>query len=555
MTRREFVAQLMDKYPNVTGVSFGLKSIGGRVTREESIKFTVAEKKDLRDIPKEERIPSALIFDGVAFSTDVEVAIHLPTNNTLYPPGARTRGTIELTAVGNTPAGATSFVATGVTAAHRAFIENAITMGWTLDATRNGVSAFIENTVSDPTTYITRVSAISFDTPSTGQTTFTTSTASGELSNGETFDLRITGDTGDISGTHRFAPGIGMSGDVNEQTGNIVGGAGMGNVTSNPGSIGTLGFIAQDKATGAVVGVTNAHVAAGIAIGTMILEPTGYSDTDALPVSATGDDFQWPQTSSSASQALINANKKGTLWRVNQNHNIQTGDPIENTVDGTVLYLDQGTFDANSFKQFNSDVITSNPEWCTTTELDELIPNGNDLFSVGSRTGIKGSDIDYANGIRLKAVGTGAINLGMPDGINAADSIRMNDIIQFSAFDSTDADFDFGDGDYGTPVPGASQGGDSGSAVFANIGGAWKLAGLLFAGAYPTSGSFCRIDNVSEVLGVERWDGKTTQPIAGTKESIIIGGQQTYPSIVVNGRTYYRDGYTTDPANEHDPNI
>ena len=87
------------------------------------------------------------------------------------------------------------------------------------------------------------------------------------------------------------------------------------------------------------------------------------------------------------------------------------------------------------------------------------------------------------------------------------------------------------------PFPGSSQGGDSGSAVFANIGGTWKLAGLLFAGAYPSGGSFCRITNVARELGIERWDGSTTaQPIAGTPETIILGGQLTDPTVVVNGK-------------------
>ena len=90
--------------------------------------------------------------------------------------------------------------------------------------------------------------------------------------------------------------------------------------------------------------------------------------------------------------------------------------------------------------------------------------------------------------------------------------------------------------------------------MFANIGGTWKLAGLLFAGAYPSGGSFCRITNVARELGIERWDGSTTaQPIAGTPETIILGGQLTDPTVVVNGKTYYRAGYTTDTADTHYP--
>ena len=555
MTKREFVAELMQKYPNVTGVSFGLKNTGGVTTREESIQFNVLEKKNLKDIPKEERIPSSIEFDGVTYKTDIETTQYSFLDNSVFPQGARQNGqAVTVTADSNFSIGDTQAVFSGVSSTTFDLVNNSLTMLW--GAPRNavgftssfGAKNFITAiTWEDEANEVARVTVASPATQGIGS--------------GNTTQLTFVGGTGNTSGTHLFAPGIGQSGDVNEQTGTIVGGAGMSNWTSNPNSIGTLGFVALDEFTDALVGVTNAHVAGPVDFGGMILEEDTYALGDALPNTAVGDTFQWPLSSNTTV-----ANSKGFVWRVNQCINTTTDfNEPRNTVDGACLFLKNGVTDANSYKMFNSDVIPAYPEWCTEDELDNLMVNGNDLFSVGTRTGIKGSDVDYVSGIKLKAINSNqATLLGTPDADNSG-SILMTDMVSFAAFNSNDPKY--GDGaigsdesaglDYGPAIPGASQGGDSGSAVFADINGTWKLAGLLFAGSYSNNrGSFCKITNVARQLNIKRWDGTNDRavPLTGTIDRVIIGGQLTDPTVVINGTTYFRAGYTNTTADTHNPN-
>ena len=428
MTRREFIADLMQKYPNITGASFGLKSVGGIVTREESIKITVAEKKPLSDIPQRERIPSAFVFDGVAFSTDVEVAEYKFLDNSVYPQGARETITIDTTLANRVTAGDSS-ISVSISDADADFISNSMTMLWNYP--RQGVLIEIGGTNYHCDGITGSSGSYSLSTP------FGFNTAN----SGDAVEITCKGATGDGS-SYGFAPGIGIdtAGAIpNEQTGAIVGGAGMGNATSVPNAIGTLGFLAQDIETGAVVGVTNAHVAAGVEIGKMIEEGTDYTLGDALPQASVKDNFQWPFAFASQTTKIANQTK-GMVWRVNQNINTTSDYTVErNQVDGAILFLNDGSFDGDSYKMFNSEVIGAYPEWCTDAELDGLVTNGNDLFSVGSRTGIKGTDDAVASGIKLKATNSSqSINLGVDPGINPLNFIAFNDVVSFSAFDSTD---------------------------------------------------------------------------------------------------------------------
>jgi hypothetical protein len=80
-----------------------------------------------------------------------------------------------------------------------------------------------------------------------------------------------------------------------------------------------------------------------------------------------------------------------------------------------------------------------------------------------------------------------------------------------------------------------SQGGDSGSAALAVIGGEYKIIGLHFAGnGTGTLGVACHIENVASELGVEEWNGD------------IVVANNFADSISVNGVCYERVGGTED---------
>jgi hypothetical protein len=56
---------------NVVGVMMGKKTVGGKVTDEDSLIFVVEEKKPIEDIPEDELLPSKIVENGVSLTTDV----------------------------------------------------------------------------------------------------------------------------------------------------------------------------------------------------------------------------------------------------------------------------------------------------------------------------------------------------------------------------------------------------------------------------------------------------------------------------------------------------
>ena len=542
MTRNEFISRLRKNYPNVIGASFGLKSKDGVVTKEESINFDVKSKLPSSEVSRADMIPSKIEFDGVLYTTDVEEVNVELNNNTLFPPG--NRAPISVTTIGTeySAGGNQRFTVSGLSDQDKIYLDNSIKMGWGLNTLDRGLRVYPK--WNSGKLGFGMATSVEHD-EETGYTIITTSGYVPNVSEGEEVLVKFRGPYGG----NDYAPGIGLSNDVNQQTGAIVGGASMSNHEAHAGNLGTLGFIAQDIRTGAVVGLTNAHIAVSGGIGRLILEDTNYTADSELPNSNLGTKIQWPWISSGSNETQIANATKGFVWRSNLMINTTTPtDSMRNTTDATVLYLNDGTFDANSFKQFKSEVISANPSFCTTEELDNLVVNGNDLFAVGSRTGAKGSDVDYVNGIKLKAIAVNqSINFPVGSDVNEMGYVSVHDVIKYAAFDSTTEEYSDGDSDLGPTIPHASSGGDSGSAVYANIDGEWKIAGLNFAST-GNSAYFCRIDNIAELLDIEPWDGKTTQPTTGEVEEIIIPGQRSEAIIEHNGKKYYRDGYTTEPA-------
>lgn len=56
---------------DIVSVSYGTKTINGKLTSEKSIVFTVKEKKPLEDIDESDRLPSTVEIDGETIKTDV----------------------------------------------------------------------------------------------------------------------------------------------------------------------------------------------------------------------------------------------------------------------------------------------------------------------------------------------------------------------------------------------------------------------------------------------------------------------------------------------------
>ena len=531
MTKKEFLADLMAKYPQLIGVSFGTKITDGKLTGKKSIKFRVEEKKPIQEINENDALPPYVEFGGDVYQTDVVGGKKYFHVSGVFPQGARPLEQITVTPIQAYAGGSTSIEVNGLTEAQVIQINNSLTMKW------DDVNQVFVRVEEGGSNFDGKISGAVFNNPTT---TITTSQGLAPISVGETVDVFFRGDNGDGElSMNGLAPGIPQL--QPELPTPLKCGASMGS-DADIGFLGTIGCLAQDIDNNNVVALTNAHVAAGIKYGHQYRQAYTSNPADLL-TTAVGETWHYPYTETT---------NHGTVYRVHQN-NAQNGDftDDENTIDAAVLALNNGAWDANSYQMFQSNVLTTNPSWASTSEIDALSGSSTDIFMVGARTGIKGSDIDYTSGIKLRITADNVMsNITVPmDSDIRPDfaSISFNDLLEVKAVQS----------DGVTTCAGVSQGGDSGSAVYANIETSpgtfeWKLIGLLFAGDYADhTGDICRIDNIETKLRVKAYDGTTTTQAATTVDSIVLQGNRTEQFVEhpTTGVRYYRVGLTPDIAN------
>jgi len=244
----------------------------------------------------------------------------------------------------------------------------------------------------------------------------------------------------------------------------------------NLGSVGTMGFIAVDTDSQALVGVTNNHVVIGDAFMT---SQRSISGLNPVLENEKGDRVYQPGESPIPSQTF----KIGEVIRYVP---IYTGSA--NQVDGALLYISSSVDSiSESYKQFGLSYTSSLP-FASTAEIDNLLSTNPPLCSSGRTTGPKeGSPC----GLIMSAINVSTYV--QPYKLQGNDKVVLfNDCISFTRIDP----------DCPHPV----YPGDSGSALIANFSGVWKIIGLVFAGG-NNIGIACRIDNVALQLGIEEWDG------------------------------------------------
>jgi hypothetical protein len=178
--------------------------------------------------------------------------------------------------------------------------------------------------------------------------------------------------------------------------------------------------------------------------------------------------------------------------------------------------------DSESFKQYGLSGTSVMP-FATTSEINALV--GNTLVSSSGRsTGVKQGPlcgltiqgVSYATGVSgYKLQGTSTVAYFN----NCISFTRLNPDCQYPIYP-----------------------GDSGSALVATIGGVDKIVGLCFAGS-PTLGIACRIDQVSDQLGIEAWDGTTPNFVdLSSKKLVTVNGLSTTQTITCSGQTLYQVG-------------
>lgn len=300
-------------------------------------------------------------------------------------------------------------------------------------------------------------------------------------------------------------------------------------------SVGTLGFFAVDNTDNKIVGVTNSHV---------VCDERVYCDEQNINIVNTSpyntcQERPWTNVDPNNDYfpgALVNDNGAVEL----AGYNIKRYQPVSNTdtnyVDGALLIMNNATpayVDSNSYMVWQP---IGTPDYApylpfaTTAELDNLLVEDPPVYSTGRTTGPKGYTAATDCALKITELHVNAY-------VNDNGTLQYwGDCIKYAYEDGSN-----------TP----SAGGDSGSAVLADIGGTRKVIGLLFAGATAYT-LLNRIDRVAETLNIRAWDASYSinlnQPSPIYKVCNLSLGYGGIDSVVLNGVTYYQAGFTLTTA-------
>jgi len=332
---------------------------------------------------------------------------------------------------------------------------------------------------------------------------------------------------------------------------------------SNAGSVGTMGLVCQDSASGAIVGLTNNHVVIRDAFYTSQRTYTNpqneYNLNDST--STIEGDFVY-QTGESQPVNPTGPNKIGRVLRyvsIYTSSSISANPTLINKVDAAMFSLactsSNGATIINftaSFQQLGLNYTSSMP-FASTAEIDNLINNNYEFYSSGRTTGPKGSPGTLCP---LRFFSYTAFPIAYPlQGTQTlsyfADIIAYVKPADSSSYNPSTNTSNVQVCSY--PV----WGGDSGSTLIANIGGVWKIIGLVFAGngmnynpslgyqVASTVGYACRIDQVASQLGIKAWTGSIAPVV---DESTIVyktvSGSNSNSTLICSGSTYWQVGLT-----------
>ena len=297
---------------------------------------------------------------------------------------------------------------------------------------------------------------------------------------------------------------------------------------SHAGTVGTLGFLAVDRTTNALVGVTNNHVVVKDAFYTAErdLSTNGVIENEVLDYA-----FQSGETALLYSQLVV-----GDVIR----YQPIKQQPEINYVDGALVSIFSGTVSTGlsistpkSWMQYGLTGITMPMPFATTAEIDNLIITPpTEVKSAGRTTGAK----QGVCGLKVSGIHA-SITVGPYSLQGVSTNITYNECI---AFTRTNPD---------CPYP--DYAGDSGSALIAIINGKHKIIGLVFAGSGEgssgTTGYACRIDKVAEALDIIAWDGANQNYInIDNKQFVSIPGGSYDKTLLCSGETYWQVGTTTN---------
>jgi len=343
------------------------------------------------------------------------------------------------------------------------------------------------------------------------------------------------------------------------------------------GTVGTMGLICQDSASGAIVGLTNNHVVIRDAFYTSQRTYTNPQNEYNLNDSSTTvqGDYVY-QTGDSQPVNPGGANEIGRVLRyvpIYTSASIAANPSLVNNVDAAIfsLYCTSSTGQTIiNFSQVGGEQVGltygSTIPFASTVEIDQLMNSNYELFSSGRTTGPKGSPSTLCP---LRILGYKSFPIKYPlQGVQTLS--YFTDVIAFVKPNNS-ASYNPGTSNSIVDIcPWPVWGGDSGSTLIANIGGVWKVVGLVFAGdglAYnPQTGSpsallpngtlvpyqiassvgyACRIDQVAAQLGIKAWTGSAAPVVDhSTITYKTISGSNSTKTLVCSGSTYWQVGLT-----------
>ena len=309
--------------------------------------------------------------------------------------------------------------------------------------------------------------------------------------------------------------------------------------TNNSSSVGTFGMIVKDVETEALVGLTNHHVTIEDAFFTSERDLAGVKKNDYSP---TSDIYQ------DGEGTLPSTDIIGRSLRYVPIFSQASG--LRNKVDAAMFSIDSSTIDlAESWKQIGleSDILVQ-PPFATTVEIDALLATNPQLYSSGRTTGPKGG---ASCPLKLFQMG---VNLSISyDLQGVSTTCIVEDVIGYFKPPLENPETQ-DPAEYGyccNPV----RGGDSGSALFADIGGTMKIIGLVFAGGGSgcdggdnsyTYGYACRIDEVASALGITSWDSGDLLKTVNTStiEYKTTSGGSSDKTSTCDSKTFWQVGLT-----------
>ena len=296
----------------------------------------------------------------------------------------------------------------------------------------------------------------------------------------------------------------------------LKGGISVSNFTNLTSYFGTLGFFAIDNDTNSLIGVSNSHV--------LIKDSSICSQRDPnLFIENTKNSIitQPNELVDHGSQNSIGIVKKYYPLRHSTNY-----------VDVALTTINSGLTDSQSYNYVGLYNITGFLPFATTSEINNILSTNPELYSAGRTTGGKGEGLTKLKVYSFPVVA----NVG---GYANGNIYTFSDLIAFYALTTDGLSY------CSYPI----AGGDSGSALIANIGGIKKIIGLAFAGNNYI-GFACRIDRVASLMNISAWMGENVN-ISDSSNILnyVVSGLSDDVYIDYNGNRYWQSGLIdTKPA-------